>query len=173
MADSFRCRCVVGLRAWAPALIEPLRNDHHRTPQPRKNKHPQRIANRRRLVLLPSHNRSISHPSEFNHGTRKLDTGSSRNSRICESSAKPALSPACKRHRLLLTTALIHILVLRQTKSKKKLGIKTGKPICCCCPDTKKARDECVVFRGEDDPECKKLIELHKICLRDEGFDVK
>ena len=58
-------------------------------------------------------------------------------------------------------------------KPKKKLGIKTGKPICCCCPDTKKARDECVVFKGEEDPDCKKLIEAHKMCLREEGFDVK
>eukprot|EP00980_Cylindrotheca_fusiformis_P017577 scaffold5517_cov135-Cylindrotheca_fusiformis.AAC.7 len=56
---------------------------------------------------------------------------------------------------------------------QKKLGIKTGKPICCCCPDTKKARDECIVFRGEESEECKKLIEAHKMCLRDEGFDVK
>lgn len=58
-------------------------------------------------------------------------------------------------------------------KPKKKLGLRTGKPICCCCPDTKKARDECVVFKGEEHPECLKLIEAHKICLRDEGFDVK
>eukprot|EP00339_Tiarina_fusa_P012241 CAMPEP_0117031386 /NCGR_PEP_ID=MMETSP0472-20121206/22567_1 /TAXON_ID=693140 ORGANISM="Tiarina fusus, Strain LIS" /NCGR_SAMPLE_ID=MMETSP0472 /ASSEMBLY_ACC=CAM_ASM_000603 /LENGTH=71 /DNA_ID=CAMNT_0004739705 /DNA_START=62 /DNA_END=277 /DNA_ORIENTATION=+ len=58
-------------------------------------------------------------------------------------------------------------------KRKKKVGIKTGKPICCCCPETKKARDECVVFKGEDDPECQKFIEAHKACLRDEGFDVK
>jgi len=56
---------------------------------------------------------------------------------------------------------------------KKKVGIKSGKPICCCCPDTKKPRDECVVFRGEEDPECQKLIEAHKLCLRAEGFDVK
>jgi hypothetical protein len=26
---------------------------------------------------------------------------------------------------------------------KKKLGIKTGKPICCCCPDTKKVSRRC------------------------------
>ena len=58
-------------------------------------------------------------------------------------------------------------------KPKKKLGIKSGKPICCCCPDTKKVRDECVAFKGADDPACSKLIEAHKACLRDEGFDVK
>ena len=58
-------------------------------------------------------------------------------------------------------------------KPKKKLGIKSGKPICCCCPDTKKVRDECVVYKGEEDPDCKKFIEAHKLCLREEGFDVK
>lgn len=60
-----------------------------------------------------------------------------------------------------------------QEKPKQKVGIKTGKPICCCCPDTKKPRDECVVMKGEDHPDCIKLIEAHKTCLRDEGFDVK
>jgi cytochrome c oxidase assembly protein subunit 17 len=55
----------------------------------------------------------------------------------------------------------------------QKVGIKSGKKICCCCPDTKKARDECVVFKGEDHPDCQKLIEAHKACLRSEGFDVK
>jgi len=58
-------------------------------------------------------------------------------------------------------------------KPPKKVGIKSGKPICCCCPDTKKPRDECVVFKGEDDPECQKMIEAHKMCLRAEGFNVK
>ncbi|GFH51600.1 hypothetical protein CTEN210_08076 [Chaetoceros tenuissimus] len=55
----------------------------------------------------------------------------------------------------------------------QKVGIKSGKKICCCCPDTKKARDECVVFKGEEHPDCVALIEAHKVCLREEGFDVK
>jgi cytochrome c oxidase assembly protein subunit 17 len=53
------------------------------------------------------------------------------------------------------------------------VGIKSGKKICCCCPETKQARDACVLANGEDDEECKRLIELHKECLRGEGFDVK
>lgn len=57
--------------------------------------------------------------------------------------------------------------------SSQKVGIKSGKKICCCCPETKQARDECVVFKGEEDPDCVKLIEAHKICLREEGFNVK
>ncbi|TMW62576.1 hypothetical protein Poli38472_005194 [Pythium oligandrum] len=48
---------------------------------------------------------------------------------------------------------------------------KSGKKICCSCPDTKKARDLCVVTNGEEN--CKELIEAHKICLRSEGFTVK
>lgn len=44
------------------------------------------------------------------------------------------------------------------------------KKICCACPDTKKARDECMVLNGED--ACKALIEAHKVCLRKEGFSV-
>lgn len=56
---------------------------------------------------------------------------------------------------------------------QQKVGIKTGKKICCCCPDTKKARDACILANGEDHPDCLKLIEAHKQCLREEGFDVK
>ncbi|KAJ1973274.1 Cytochrome c oxidase copper chaperone [Dimargaris verticillata] len=40
---------------------------------------------------------------------------------------------------------------------------------CCACPETKKARDECVLFKGEEN--CQDLIEKHKQCLRDLGFD--
>ena len=45
------------------------------------------------------------------------------------------------------------------------------KKICCACPETKAARDACVVSNGEEHAECKKLIEAHKKCLRSEGFD--
>ncbi|EWM25988.1 cytochrome c oxidase copper chaperone [Nannochloropsis gaditana] len=48
-----------------------------------------------------------------------------------------------------------------------KLG-KSGKKICCSCPDTKKIRDECVVNKGEE--ACADAIEAHKACLRAEGF---
>lgn len=45
--------------------------------------------------------------------------------------------------------------------------------MCCACPETKRARDECVVMHGsEDDGKCKALIEKHLACLRAEGFDV-
>jgi hypothetical protein len=74
---------------------------------------------------------------------------------------------------MLFKKIQIYCILYLQEKPKRKVGIKSGKAICCCCPDTKKVRDECVVFRGEEDPECMKFIELHKACLRDEGFDVK
>ena len=69
--------------------------------------------------------------------------------------------------------SLIFCLPVLTFPSQQKVGIKTGKKICCCCPDTKKLRDECVVFKGLEHPDCLKMIEAHKVCLRDEGFDVK
>ncbi|CAG8581387.1 6827_t:CDS:1, partial [Scutellospora calospora] len=32
---------------------------------------------------------------------------------------------------------------------------------CCACPDTKKARDECI-FQTGDEEKCRSLIEAHK-----------
>jgi cytochrome c oxidase assembly protein subunit 17 len=47
------------------------------------------------------------------------------------------------------------------------------KKICCACPETKRARDECVVAHGADeDGACKEKIAAHLKCLRAEGFDV-
>jgi len=48
----------------------------------------------------------------------------------------------------------------------------TPKKMCCACPTTKKARDECVVMQGEESGACDGLIEAHLKCLRAEGFDV-
>ncbi|KAF3442890.1 hypothetical protein FNV43_RR16808 [Rhamnella rubrinervis] len=47
---------------------------------------------------------------------------------------------------------------------------KPKKKICCACPETKKLRDECVVEHGEE--ACAKWIEVHRKCLRAEGFNV-
>ncbi|CAM9404258.1 unnamed protein product [Sphacelaria rigidula] len=51
-----------------------------------------------------------------------------------------------------------------------KVG-KSGKKICCSCPDTKAMRDDCVIMNGEE--ECVEAIEAHKACLRSEGFDIR
>ena len=47
---------------------------------------------------------------------------------------------------------------------------KSGKKVCCACPETRKARDACVVGRGEE--HCGAEIEAHRGCLREDGFKV-
>ncbi|XP_014472146.1 PREDICTED: cytochrome c oxidase copper chaperone [Dinoponera quadriceps] len=49
-------------------------------------------------------------------------------------------------------------------EEKKKL-----KP-CCACPETKNARDTCIIEKGEEN--CGDLIEAHKICMRSMGFNI-
>ena len=41
---------------------------------------------------------------------------------------------------------------------------------CCACPETKRARDECIIENGEAN--CTDLIEAHKDCMRKLGFKV-
>lgn len=41
---------------------------------------------------------------------------------------------------------------------------------CCACPETRKARDMCLVERGQE--HCKELIEAHKECMRKAGFNI-
>lgn len=41
---------------------------------------------------------------------------------------------------------------------------------CCACPETKRARDECIIENGEAN--CTDLIEAHKNCMRKLGFKV-
>lgn len=62
--------------------------------------------------------------------------------------------------------------VQKQSTIEVSSGItkKPQKKICCACPTTKTARDECVVKFGE--AECKEQIEAHLRCLRSEGFNV-
>ncbi|EQC28621.1 cytochrome c oxidase assembly protein subunit 17 [Saprolegnia diclina VS20] len=48
---------------------------------------------------------------------------------------------------------------------------KSGKKICCSCPETKSVRDLCVISKGEE--HCADVIEAHKQCLRAEGFRIK
>ncbi|PSN30155.1 Cytochrome c oxidase copper chaperone [Blattella germanica] len=51
-----------------------------------------------------------------------------------------------------------------ETTQPKKL-----KP-CCACPETKKARDTCIIENGEEN--CKSYIEAHKACMRKMGFNI-
>jgi len=48
-------------------------------------------------------------------------------------------------------------------------GEKKLKP-CCACPETKKARDQCIVENGAE--KCNELIEAHKECMRKLGFNI-
>ena len=57
-----------------------------------------------------------------------------------------------------------------ECKKSDKVGIKSGKKICCCCPETKKARDECVVFKGEG--ESSREMELFESLLCGVGTGV-
>lgn len=41
---------------------------------------------------------------------------------------------------------------------------------CCACPDTRKARDECVFENGEEN--CSALIIAHQECMRAQGFNI-
>ena len=59
------------------------------------------------------------------------------------------------------------------TSSAPEADASETKPkcrICCACPETRKARDECIVENGEE--LCFDKIEAHKACLRAEGFKV-
>ncbi|XP_036401852.1 cytochrome c oxidase copper chaperone-like [Megalops cyprinoides] len=41
---------------------------------------------------------------------------------------------------------------------------------CPACPETKKARDACIIEKGEES--CTDLIEAHKDCMRALGFKI-
>ncbi|XP_011157378.1 cytochrome c oxidase copper chaperone-like [Solenopsis invicta] len=55
---------------------------------------------------------------------------------------------------------------VEETKSEEKKKLKP----CCACPETKKARDECIITKGEE--KCGDLIEAHKACMRSMGFNI-
>lgn len=58
---------------------------------------------------------------------------------------------------------------LREEQEKENKPDTKLRP-CCACPETKKARDECIIENGESN--CTELIEAHKECMRKLGFKV-
>ena len=40
----------------------------------------------------------------------------------------------------------------------------------CACPETKQVRDACIMDNGQEN--CIELIEAHKKCMRDLGFNI-
>nr|CAD7464044.1 unnamed protein product [Timema tahoe] len=41
---------------------------------------------------------------------------------------------------------------------------------CCACPETKRARDACIMENGETN--CQNYITAHKDCMRKMGFNI-
>ncbi|XP_055424268.1 cytochrome c oxidase copper chaperone [Bubalus kerabau] len=60
-------------------------------------------------------------------------------------------------------------LVAASPASSESQEKKPLKP-CCACPETKKARDACIIEKGEE--QCGHLIEAHKECMRALGFKI-
>ncbi|EEQ41728.1 putative cytochrome c oxidase copper chaperone [Clavispora lusitaniae] len=44
---------------------------------------------------------------------------------------------------------------------------------CCVCLDEKKARDECLLFNGQESGKCDQLIQAYKTCMKGFGFETK
>lgn len=42
---------------------------------------------------------------------------------------------------------------------------------CCACPETRKARDDCMLWKGSEEA-CATYIRAHQDCLRSYGFKV-
>jgi len=60
-----------------------------------------------------------------------------------------------------------------QTAAAKTPEATEKKPACkacCACPETKRARDDCIVQYGEEN--CKELIDKHRKCMKDMGFNI-
>ncbi len=58
----------------------------------------------------------------------------------------------------------------KESKPENKENTQKIKGPCCVCKETKKIRDECIMFKSEQD--CFKELENHKKCLMDYGFKV-
>ncbi|EEB05435.1 cytochrome C oxidase copper chaperone Cox17 [Schizosaccharomyces japonicus yFS275] len=43
---------------------------------------------------------------------------------------------------------------------------------CCACPETRKARDACLLESKNGPIECAKLIEAHRKCMAQYGYEV-
>lgn len=62
---------------------------------------------------------------------------------------------------------------ISKTEENKSTPLgQDGKPLkpCCACPETKKARDTCIMNNGEEN--CKDLIDAHIACMRSLGFKI-
>jgi cytochrome c oxidase assembly protein subunit 17 len=58
------------------------------------------------------------------------------------------------------------------TLSPPAADVKKKPKPCCACPETKQPRDECILMRGESDVKCKELIQAHRACMRQYGYEI-
>ncbi|CAK5061672.1 unnamed protein product [Meloidogyne enterolobii] len=60
-----------------------------------------------------------------------------------------------------------------QTTTKENCKEENTKKVlrpCCVCKETRMVRDECIILNGEES--CGALIEAHKKCLKEYGFEM-
>ncbi|KAJ1924647.1 Cytochrome c oxidase copper chaperone [Tieghemiomyces parasiticus] len=86
------------------------------------------------------------------------------------SNSKPTPSQPSDKVPQLPTKATLNDQPIEDVPSKKAEEKTEKLKPCCACPETKKARDDCVLYKGEEN--CQDLIEKHRQCLRDLGFKV-
>lgn len=61
--------------------------------------------------------------------------------------------------------------LIRKIEEQLKISPRIpSKKICCSCPETKQVRDQCIMEHGQES-DCMYVIEAHKMCLREEGFE--
>ncbi|XP_034489529.1 cytochrome c oxidase copper chaperone [Drosophila innubila] len=70
----------------------------------------------------------------------------------------------------VVETAAVPATAAAKVTDAAAAGEKPKCKACCACPETKRARDQCIVENGEEN--CTKLIEAHKQCMRDAGFKI-
>ena len=69
-----------------------------------------------------------------------------------------------------INTPIKQIAKTAMAEAKQPEKGKSGKGMCCACPETKEARDDCITRNGEE--ACKELIKAHLECLRADGFNI-
>ncbi|SCV99579.1 LAFE_0A06304g1_1 [Lachancea fermentati] len=58
------------------------------------------------------------------------------------------------------------------SETEKNSGTPEDKPKpCCVCKPEKEARDNCLLFNGQESGKCDELIEKYKKCMAGYGFN--
>ncbi|QBM86902.1 cytochrome c oxidase assembly protein subunit 17 [Metschnikowia aff. pulcherrima] len=59
---------------------------------------------------------------------------------------------------------------MTEPNTPNKSGEASKPKPCCVCLDEKKARDECLLFNGEEGGKCLEFIDKYKACMKGYGF---